>query len=66
LQDRLAFRFTFKNDGADQNYGFKDYIRHVFYKYVDEILVNDQDFIDEDLKNSPMSGIVSPLNADEE
>jgi hypothetical protein len=66
LQDGSAFKFSFTNDGGDQSYGCKDYIPHVFKKYVDEILVNDQDFIDEDLKNSPMTGIVSPKDVEEE
>ena len=59
LHDRSAFTYSFTNDGGNQSYGCKDYIPKLFKKYVDEILLNDQDFIDEEVKSSPMSGLVS-------
>lgn len=58
MHDRKALNFSFSNDGGSGSYGCNDYMPKVFMKYVDDILLNDTDNYDEEIKSSPMSGMV--------
>jgi hypothetical protein len=57
MHDRKAFNFSFANNGGNTSYGCNDYMPKMFMKYVDEILLNDLENQDEEIKSSPMSGV---------
>ena len=58
MHDRKCFNFSFANYGSTGSYGCNDYMPKMFMKYVNEILLNDLDNQDEEIKSSPMSGVV--------
>ena len=45
---RSAFIFGFTNDGTNQSYGCNDYMLKLFKKYLEEVLVTDDDCNDEE------------------
>ena len=54
---RSSFKFSFSNGGTNQSYGCNDYMPKLFTKYLEEVLLDDDDCDDQEEINS--LGIVS-------
>jgi hypothetical protein len=52
MHERSSFDFQFTNNGTNQSYGCNDYMPKLFRKYLEEVLLKDDDCDDQDEINS--------------